>query len=296
LRVTLIPASLVRYIAAPFASLFQPVAAMPAMVLIACAAAYWITMQHVAPPPLSGGELLAGYAVFVISCLAHELGHAGACLRFGVRPGPIGIALYLVFPVLYSDVTRIWRLRRWHRVAVDVGGSYVQCLCGAFYAVVYVQIHAPALLLAVALIIAATLLNMNPLFRFDGYWVISDALGVTGLFTHVGRLVPWLALRLAGREDVAALPWPDHIVAAIAIYGVVALMGWAWFVTRLIAYVCEQGRWLLTVVPAMGRGEWMSLALFGQLGSAAIGAIALAFFLIRLLCALRSRCACSPRR
>ena len=54
---------------------------------------------------------MAGLLIFMlVSSFFHELGHASACKYCGVKHGSIGLGLYLNFPVLYTDVTEIWKL------------------------------------------------------------------------------------------------------------------------------------------------------------------------------------------
>ena len=51
---------------------------------------------------------VVGLFVFMLaSSFFHELGHASACKYFGVRHGGVGFGLYLNFPVLYTDVTKV---------------------------------------------------------------------------------------------------------------------------------------------------------------------------------------------
>ncbi|MGB0094197.1 MAG: hypothetical protein WBP81_16910, partial [Solirubrobacteraceae bacterium] len=44
---------------------------------------------------------LALFALTVLSLAFHECGHAAGCRYGGARPGPIGIGIYLVWPVFY---------------------------------------------------------------------------------------------------------------------------------------------------------------------------------------------------
>jgi putative peptide zinc metalloprotease protein len=279
LRLTLLPAGLVGRMAVPFAALFGRTAAGLCMaVLVACAATYGVAMHAGPAPPVGGYDLFAGYGLFVLSCLAHELGHAGACARFGVRPGSIGLALYLVFPVFYSDVSRIWRLNRRQRIAVDVGGLYVQCLCGAGYALLYLQTHSAAFFLAVSLISAAALLDLNPLFRFDGYWIVSDALGVSGLHSQVLRTLR----RFTGCAVTPAPVWPSGTAAAVAIYSSIALAAWVWFAIRILGYAFDAGRWLLAAVPAAAKHDERAW-LVGLCAGAILVGFAVTHFLRRAL-------------
>lgn len=71
--------------------------------------------------------MVVGLLVFMLaSSFFHELGHASACKYFGVRHGGIGFGLYLNFPVLYTDVTEVWKLNRAQRCVVNLAGVYFQ--------------------------------------------------------------------------------------------------------------------------------------------------------------------------
>lgn len=109
--------------------------------------------------------------------IVHEFGHAAACARCGVSPGRIGLGLYLVFPVAFSDVTNAWRLERMDRVLVNVGGIYLQ---GGFLIAVNLANWRGGLgdlstfnLLSVFLMLHA----LNPCFRSDGFWLLADLSG-----------------------------------------------------------------------------------------------------------------------
>ena len=42
--------------------------------------------------------------------IAHELGHALVAKHYGLRVSSMGVALLVLFPVLYTDNTDAWRL------------------------------------------------------------------------------------------------------------------------------------------------------------------------------------------
>lgn len=154
---------------------------------------------------LANGEFLFVYALVLFSVLVHEFGHASACGRFGTAYGDIGIALYLIFPVFYTDVTHIWRLSRWRRAVVDLGGVYFQLMVAGAYAGLYLLTGNALWLLAVVQIDLMVLLTLNPIVKFDGYWLVSDLLGIPNL----GRRAKEVASRLLGRsEGTGFLPLP----------------------------------------------------------------------------------------
>ena len=149
---------------------------------------------------LSGAVLGLGYVLFLVSVLCHELGHASASKRFGIRPGPIGFTLYLVWPSLYSDVSESWLLNRKARVVVDLGGVMFQCGVGALYVMLGVVTGSSAFWTADVLIAGGLIMNLNPLLRFDGYWVVCDALGVTDLSRQGRRFAVAMLKRARGRN------------------------------------------------------------------------------------------------
>ena len=77
----------------------------------------------------------------ILSLAFHECGHARVPVG-GARPGRIGIGIYLVWPVFYTDVTDSWRLSKAGRLRTDLGGVYFNVLfaltaAGAFLATSY---------------------------------------------------------------------------------------------------------------------------------------------------------------
>lgn len=136
-------------------------------------------IQNMSFPEWSGQYTL----VFIfISVLAHEFGHIAASVRNGVTPKEAGMGFFLFFPVFYVDLNRAWRLKRRQRVQIDIGGVYMQLVFSTLVIFVngfiFPQIN-PWLISF--LTFNMILLNMMPFFRWDGYWLISDLIGINNL-------------------------------------------------------------------------------------------------------------------
>lgn len=116
----------------------------------------------------------------LLSSFFHELGHASACKYFGLHHGGIGFGLYLNFPVLYTDVTEVWKLNRMQRCVVNIAGVYFQSywLLALLIAFCW-QIMICCVILFLLWIWAFD--DTEPFFKFDGYWIASDILGVPNL-------------------------------------------------------------------------------------------------------------------
>ena len=144
--------------------------------------------------------MVVGLLVFmVVSSLFHELGHASACNHFGIRHGGIGFGLYLNFPVLYTDVTEVWRLRRADRCIVNLAGVYFQmyillALLALFYVTGSDTVRYMILTLNLGFI-----MTLNPFFKFDGYWIASDVLGIPNLRSRSKELLGYVYRRMRGR-------------------------------------------------------------------------------------------------
>jgi putative peptide zinc metalloprotease protein len=154
LRMRLIPAAVVEQIAAVCAVAYHPVVAVLLVSLIGIGVGLALMggVHHVQP---ISGDFWPGYLLFLGSLLAHEIGHASACVHYRARPSEIGFVLYLVYPAFYSNVSAAWALRRWQRVIVDLGGVYFELVFGAVCAFAYVIGHWEPLRVTLALIAAS---------------------------------------------------------------------------------------------------------------------------------------------
>ena len=226
----LMPAELVIWVAQRLAWLYT----WPA-VSIAAGTVAWALAS--APPgwfslATADTALATGYGLFLISLIVHEFGHAAACQRFGLSPGAVGFTMYLVFPALYTDVTRAWALQREQRVVVDLGGNYFQALVGAAYLWLFGVTGSPAFGVGASLVALGMLFSLNPVFKCDGYWVVADALGITNLSRQPRVLVQGFVRRLFDGVH-CTFPWPKPVVAALVLYTGLTAGVWVWFVARL---------------------------------------------------------------
>lgn len=178
--------------------------------------------------------------------LGHEIGHAAAAYRFGVTPKKIGVGMFLFVPVLYTDVTEIWRLEPKKRVVVNLAGVYVQLLLNLpiLLAAAFITVPALASFLHVLAFISilATFFNLIPYTRLDGYWVAVDLLGITNLQTESGRVQRDLWRRFFGCPvERMQVSWPLICYAFGSLLFMAALIGLiVLFVWRLVVDLAAQ--------------------------------------------------------
>jgi len=111
----------------------------------------------------------------------HEFGHAITCKKLGASPGEIGFGFYILSPVMFADVSDIWKLKRKERVIVNLAGIYMEVLIGFILGIFYLITMEASILLLISGIMFRLLANLNPFLRYDGYWILSDLLNVPNL-------------------------------------------------------------------------------------------------------------------
>lgn len=141
--------------------------------------------------------MVAGLFAFMLtSSFFHELGHASACKYFGLRHGGIGFGLYLNFPVLYTDVSEVWKLGRTQRCVVNIAGVYFQSYWLIILLIVFLPTGNDILRYLILIMNFGFLMTLNPFFKFDGYWIASDLLGVPNLRTRSMELLGYWYKRM----------------------------------------------------------------------------------------------------
>ncbi len=146
--------------------------------------------------------LVVGLFVFMLaSSFFHELGHASACKHFGVRHGGIGFGLYLNFPVLYTDVTEVWKLDRTQRCVVNLAGVYFQSYWLIILLVAFLMTGNDIVRYLILVMNLGFVMTLNPFFKFDGYWLASDLLGVPNLRQRSLELLGYVWKKLWKRPE-----------------------------------------------------------------------------------------------
>lgn len=139
--------------------------------------------------------------LFVLIKSLHEFGHAVACHHFGARCRSCGIMFLVLTPVLFTDASDSWSLSRRQRMVVTAAGIVVELIIAAFCMLLWTcAADGPVRTLLAAIVVLCTVttiaFNANPLLRFDGYFLLADAVSVPNLYQHgverTGQLFRWL--------------------------------------------------------------------------------------------------------
>ncbi|HEX3389134.1 MAG TPA: hypothetical protein VHT94_08865 [Streptosporangiaceae bacterium] len=234
-------------------TLLRPLFRLPLVIAVVgtmLALDYWLFFSH----GLGGGlaqvlrdpvDLLLVVGLTVISAAFHECGHATGCRYGGARPGRIGVGIYLIWPSFFTNVTDSYRLSRAGRLRTDLGGLYFNLVFMLALAGLYAVTSAQVLLLVIAITHLEMLEQLLPFVRFDGYFILSDLVGVPDLFARVGPIL---------RGALAKGP-RDPRVTGLRRRARIVVTGWVVCVVPLLAVGLG---YLLLHLPQINRALWQS--------------------------------------
>lgn len=182
------------------------------------------------------GAISAGAALIIVKIL-HELGHAFAATALGCRVHTMGIAFVVMAPMPYTDVTDAWKLpRRQQRLIIDSAGILVEAAVAAVALLFWGllpdgPLRSCAFVLSAVSIISSLAINLNPFMRFDGYYLLTEILGVPNLQARAFALGRWKL-----REVLFGIgaPCPEQMPRGKI--GVLVAYAWAIWIYRLVVF------------------------------------------------------------
>ncbi|MFK8114000.1 MAG: HlyD family efflux transporter periplasmic adaptor subunit [Rubripirellula sp.] len=160
-----------------------------------------------------GRGLMVLFLVVCCTKCVHELSHAFCCKFFGGECRELGVMLLVGIPCLYCDVSDAWLFeRRWKRILVSAAGMMSELVIAALATFVWL-LSADGLLRDVSVTVMLVcsvntlLFNGNPLLRYDGYYILSDLVGIPNLASESsGKIREWMRRRL----------WRDEAPSSVA--------------------------------------------------------------------------------
>jgi putative peptide zinc metalloprotease protein len=183
------------------------------------------------------GALLYGLTLVGVK-LAHEFGHALVAKRHGLRVPTMGVAFMVLWPVAYTDTSEAWRLADPRaRMHIAAAGVRTELTLAAWATLAWVLLPDGALRTAAFIVATMTwvstlLVNLSPFMRFDGYFLLSDALDLPNLHERSFALARWQLRRLL-------LGWQAEAPEACSTARRRALIAFAWATWgyRLVLYL-----------------------------------------------------------
>ena len=230
----------VRYVAPLFS---RGAFALWLALMVACVGIIWQRWEDFTEPlqTILVTKNLAGLWILLVSLkVIHEFGHAYVCKLYGGKVPEMGAYFICFTPCAYVDASASWGFpSKRERIAVCLGGMYVESIVAGIALLVW-NATGPSVLHSfahqtVTLASVVTIgFNINPLMRYDGYYVLSDAVEIPNLRERSATQVHSVFKRwlLGIRSDV--LPFSLGGRTLLFVYGLCSSV-WKVF---LVAGIC----------------------------------------------------------
>jgi putative peptide zinc metalloprotease protein len=140
----------------------------------------------------SFGKLFSLYSIpliVLVVCVVttiHEFAHGLTLKHFGGKTTEMGFLILYFIPAFYCNVSDAWGLKKRERVLVTAAGNYIQIFLWACATIAWRLLAPETLASQICLITIAFsgvlfFLNLNPLIRLDGYYLLSDLADIPNL-------------------------------------------------------------------------------------------------------------------
>ena len=144
--------------------------------------------------------VVVGWVIIFAVTTAHEFAHGLTCKRFGGHVHEMGFLLIYFQLAFYCNVSDAYLFpEKAKRLWVTFAGPYFELFLWALAVLIWRITEPGTWVSSVALVVVVTsafklFINLNPLIKLDGYYLLSDALGIPNLRAHASR---YLRSRLA---------------------------------------------------------------------------------------------------
>ena len=172
---------------------------------------------------------------FLITCF-HELGHVLLCRHYCGYVGRCGVMLFFFMPAFYTNTTVAAFAERKQRLEIIMAGVSMQLAAAGLLSVLTVAAvmagsEAGLLLLMLNIInFLYIFMNLNPLFKYDGYWLLSVAWDISYLYEKsVSEVLRAVNAKKEGRQ----------ICRRLFVYGVCLIGFYIVMWTVVIVGICE---------------------------------------------------------
>lgn len=188
------------------------------------------------------GNLILLSVTLAATKVLHEFGHGLSCKYWGGECHELGVMILVLTPCLYCNVSDSWMIpSKWKRAGVVVAGVFVECTLASICTFVWWftnenLLHYLCLNVMFISSLSTIVFNMNPLLRYDGYYLLSDLLEIPNMRQKATKIMTQKAsswfLGMEQQED-PFLPKRNQTWFALYTIGAVS---YRWVVTASILF------------------------------------------------------------
>ncbi len=140
-------------------------------------------------------DLVEFWLLFGAMAFFHETAHGLTCKHFGARVEGMQFLLMYFAPTFMCDCTQVWivgdKKARISTIIAGIWGDLMICVVATFIwwgTATGMWVHDFAYKVMMVTGIGVTILNLNPLIKLDGYYLLSELINETGLKEELNRL------------------------------------------------------------------------------------------------------------
>jgi putative peptide zinc metalloprotease protein len=193
---------------------------------------------------LSPYNLIIMGLLYPVIKFLHELGHAFSAKIQGAEVHEMGVTFLLFMPIPYVDVSTVSFLRsKRQRILVSAAGILVELFISALGLFLWLSAE-PGLIKDIAFNImiiggiSSLFFNGNPLLKYDGYYILADALAIPNLFQRSTQYLSYLCQKyLFGANSISSpanAPGEAGWFVGYSISSFVYRMSLLWFIITYI--------------------------------------------------------------
>lgn len=146
------------------------------------------TLQFYNMTAKSGWEIAEFWLLACGMLFIHETAHGISCKHYGGHVHRMGFHLVYLTPAFFTDVTEAWVYAdKWQRVVTIVSGAWSEMIiCAIATPVWYVTpygswLHDFSYKIVLITGLGVLFFNWNPLIKLDGYYLLTEIIGIPGL-------------------------------------------------------------------------------------------------------------------
>jgi putative peptide zinc metalloprotease protein len=195
---------------------------------------------------LSPYNLIIMGILYPLIKVLHELGHAFSAKYEGGEVHEMGVTFLMFMPIPYVDVSTVNFLRSKHqRILVSAAGILVELFIAAVGLFLWLSVESGvvkdiAFNMMIIGGISSLFFNGNPLLKYDGYYILADALAIPNLFQRSTQYLSYLTQKhvfgVTALSSPATAPGESGWFVLYSISSFIYRLGLLWFI---VVYVTD---------------------------------------------------------
>ena len=136
----------------------------------------------------SGMDLLQFWVLLLMVGFLHETAHGLTCRHFGGQVHSMGLMFLYLLPCFFCDVTEIWvSAPKIQRLYTIIAGIWIELIICGLAMIVWTNtatggwLHDFAYQIILLTGIAIVVINLNPLIKLDGYYLLTETIEIPDL-------------------------------------------------------------------------------------------------------------------